>query len=79
LEKPRLDCQVTKTDAQTWQVRVKTDRFMKSLALLEPPTGSTLTENYFDLDANREMMLAIKGLPATQSLKGQDLVWKWLV
>ncbi len=79
LESPHLDCQLEQGEAHTWQVRVKTDRFIKNLALLEPPAGASLTENYFDLDANSEMTLEIKGLPATQTLKAEELLWKWLL
>jgi beta-mannosidase len=79
LEKPHLECQLKKIEAHTWQVQLKADRFVKNLALLEPPAGATLTENYFDLDANREMTIAVKNFPATQRLKVEDLVWKWLL
>lgn len=79
LETPLLDCRLKKVDAHTWQVQVKTDRFVKNLTLLEPPSGAMLTENYFDLDANSEMTIAVKGLLATQLLKAEDLIWKWVL
>jgi hypothetical protein len=79
LDNPLLDCRLKKVEAHTWQVQIKTDRFVKNLALLEPSAGATLTENYFDLDANREMTMAIKAFPATQHLKVEDLLWKWLL
>ncbi|MCG3120898.1 MAG: Beta-galactosidase [bacterium] len=78
LETPRLDWQFKKIDAHTWQVRIKTDRFVKSLALSEPPAAARLKENYFDLDANHEMSIEVKGLSATQSFEAEDLLWKWL-
>jgi beta-mannosidase len=79
LDNPRLDCQLQNVDPHTWQVQVKADRFVKNLALLEPPAGTMLTENYFDLDANSEMTIAVKGFPATHLLKAENLIWKWLL
>lgn len=78
LETPHLDCRLKQVEAQTWQVQIKSDRFVKNLALLEPPAGVTLTENYFDLDANCEMVIAVRYLPPTQMLAADSLKWRWL-
>lgn len=78
LPPPHLAWQLKKTDGPTWEVQVKSDRFVKALALPEPPAGATLTENYFDLDADCEMVIALKDLPATQMLAADSLGWRWL-
>ncbi|MCK6558110.1 glycoside hydrolase family 2 protein [candidate division KSB1 bacterium] len=78
LPPPHLAWQLKKTDEQNWEVQVKSDCFVKALALPEPPAGATLTENYFDLDADCEMVIALKDLPATQMLAADSLGWRWL-
>lgn len=78
LPPPHLAWQLKKTDEQTCEVQVTSDRFVKALALPEPPAGAALTENYFDLDANCEMVIALRNLPATQMLAADSLKWKWL-
>ncbi len=78
LETPHLDCQLKQVEAQTWSVQVKTARFIKTLALPEPPAGATLTDNFFDLDAASEATIAIRNFPADRTLKNGDLLWTWL-
>jgi beta-mannosidase len=78
LETPRLDCRLKKIEAHTWRVQSKP--IVSSESRTAGATlGATLTENYFDLDANGEMTIAIKDFPATQLLKVEDLLWKWLL
>jgi beta-mannosidase len=78
LEKPNLACQPVKVGLRDWRIKISTDRFVKSLALLVPPSGATLTENYFDLDANSEAAVEIRDFPENETHKVEDLRWKWL-
>lgn len=79
LENPQLTCRLEKISKRDWQVTVKTDRFVKSLGLMSLASGSAVTQNYFDLDANGEMLTEIRNLPEKQSLNAPDLHWKWLL
>lgn len=78
LENPQIDCQLERIDSRRWGVRVKADRFAKSLALLTLPNGATPTDNYFDLDANSDTMLEIRNFSEERDLQANDLQWKWL-
>ncbi|MEK7728707.1 MAG: glycoside hydrolase family 2 protein, partial [candidate division KSB1 bacterium] len=79
LENPTLDCKLEKIDGGDWRVKVKTDRFVKDLALLSPSFGVILADNFFDLEAEGEATIAIKSSPANLTLKKVDLLWKWLL
>lgn len=78
LPSPHLNCRVEKIAGTDWRVNIKTDFFIKNLALPMPPSGTALSDNYFDLDANGEMTIVITGLPEQRILSMEDLKWKWL-
>lgn len=78
LPAPQLDCNFEKIGTSNWQVKIKTDRFVKSLALISPLVEVMPTENYFDLEAGAETAIAIKSSPEKQVLKSGDFQWKWL-
>jgi len=79
LENPQIDCRLEKINGCDWCVKVKTDRFVKDLALPGPPLEAALTENYFDIDADSETSIEIKGVPENRILQAEDLQWKWLL
>ncbi|MDZ7268967.1 MAG: glycoside hydrolase family 2 protein [candidate division KSB1 bacterium] len=78
LQPPHLAWQLTKIAEQEWEVRVTSDGFVKNLALLEPPAGLTLRENYLDLDANCETVIAVVHRAVMTGLAVAELPWKWL-
>jgi len=78
-ENPALDCKLEKIGGGDWRVKVRTDRFVKDLALLASPFGARLTDNFFDLEAEGEATIVIKNSPAGLILKKDDLLWKRLL
>ncbi len=75
---PRLEFRLEHLAADSWRLQVNSDCFVKSLALLEPPPGVELSDNFFDLEAGEEKSILMRTPPGGQSVALQDLHWKWL-
>ncbi len=75
---PRLEFQMESAAEKTWRLRVKSDCFVKSLALLEPPPGLELSDNFFEVEAGEEKSILLRATPASPIVALKDLHWKWL-